>query len=268
MSSKEPKKSKDGVSKRSDTTVKAPDSHSRIQQMEEMASNGSLSQKKIDAAQVSISQDGEAEQSPYTDSRTQDQSKPPYDSQEGSSGSQGQTLVESIEPNDTEMKDVISEPGTEAKPGSARQGLPSTTGHPQRLDDISSNTSSDNGFDDPECLADLGSLFDDGDGDHIVDGWGTLRRSTFVILQYGPRHGAKYKAKYKTGYNTSGMNNIQIVLNEFLCSKTMMVEGEKLGDTRNTMLPEFTVLLPKKERTQLNHTSLTSVFGSRSSGKI
>ena len=209
MSSKEPKRSKDGVSKRSDTTEKASDSHSRIQQVEEMASNGSLSQKKIDAAHASISQDGEAEQSPDTDSRAQNQSKPPYDSHEGSSGSQGQKLVESIEPNDTEMKDVTSEPGTEAEQGSTRQGLLSTAaGNPQRRDEMSSNTCSDNGFEDPECLADLGSLFDDVDGDHIVDGWGTLRRSTFVILQYGPRHGAKYKAKYKTGYNTSGMDNI------------------------------------------------------------
>ncbi|KAJ5611999.1 hypothetical protein N7510_005193 [Penicillium lagena] len=168
-----------------------------------MANDEISSQKK---RKLSSAKDQD-EKPPNADNLAQVQSNL-YDNQERSSSSQGQPLVKSIEPNDTEPKHFTFNPDIEAKSGSTGQELPSETGHPQRRDDLSSKTSSDNGLDDPECLAKIGSQFDDVDGDHIVDGWGTLRRSAFVILQYGPRHGAKYKAKYKSGYNTSGMNNI------------------------------------------------------------
>lgn len=37
---------------------------------------------------------------------------------------------------------------------------------------------------------------------------GTLRGSTFVILQYGPRHGARYKFRYRHGYTNASMNSM------------------------------------------------------------
>ena len=61
---------------------------------------------------------------------------------------------------------------------------------------------------DPELLASLDPSEDDEETDAVVDGWGKLRGSTFVILQYGPRHGARYKFKYRNGYTNDNMNDI------------------------------------------------------------
>ncbi|KAJ9480470.1 hypothetical protein VN97_g13100 [Penicillium thymicola] len=150
--------------------------------MEERANNGLIVPGVMEraAAQASISQGPRpTDNSSHTHHGGQLDGSGPID-QANSSPPSNSSVVESVERDDTPMHDA----------GSSRSAQGTAEPH------------------DPELLATLDSPNDDEENDAIVDGWGNLRGSTFVILQYGPRHGARYKLKYRHGYTNDHMNHI------------------------------------------------------------
>ncbi|KAK9846701.1 hypothetical protein MYU51_001387 [Penicillium brevicompactum] len=189
-----------GVTKNS--TPKANKSH--LPEMEQLANDNLISSQKIDsaAAQASISQGRHP---------THNSSDAHDGGQLGDSGPIGQansspppsgSVVESIERDDTPMHDA----GT----GSSSSGheRPPATGNPQNQNDLSPSSRGTIVPKEPELLATLDPSNDEEESDALVDGWGTLRGSSFVILQYGPRHGARYKFKYRHGYTNAFMNSM------------------------------------------------------------
>ncbi|KAJ5481390.1 hypothetical protein N7475_000312 [Penicillium sp. IBT 31633x] len=117
-------------------------------------------------------------------------------------------VVDSIERDDTPMHDAG--PAHQAGAGSSSGGheRAHVADHPQdrNVPSVSFRHTTDS--EDPELLATLESSNDDEEDDAIVDGWGTLRGSTFVILRYGPRGGSRYKFKYRQGYTNGHINHI------------------------------------------------------------
>ncbi|CAG7970460.1 unnamed protein product [Penicillium salamii] len=111
-------------------------------------------------------------------------------------------VVESIEIDDTPMHDA----GT--RPSSSRHERPPAAGHSQNQDDLPPSARGTAEPEEPELLATLDPSNDEEEGDALIDGWGTLLGSAFVILQYGPRHGARYKFKYRHGYTNEFMNSM------------------------------------------------------------
>ena len=206
--------SKSGVNKSSPPKER---NLSQLVDFEEGANNNSISSKKVAsaAAQASVSQGRHsANDSPEAHGDSQGNRSGPTDQASFSPPSDG-SVVPSIERDatppdrgDTQMPDAGLADQTEAGPRSSGHQRPSTASHSQNQSGLSPNSRGDNEPEDPELLASLDPSDDGEETDAIVDGWGTLRRSTFVILQYGPRHGARYEAKYRNGYTNDGMNNI------------------------------------------------------------
>ena len=207
--------SRGGVSKISPHKDKDPSS--RLIELEEGANRNSISSQKVasGAAQASFSQgrhptDGSSEAYDYarpSDSGPTDTARlsPPSDD----------SVIQSIERDatpidrdDTPMPDAGLTNQTEAGSSLSGHRHPPMTSYSRNQTSLSPDFRSDNELQDPELLASLDPSDDDEETDAIVDGWGTLRRSTFVILQYGPRHGARYRVKYRNGYTNDGMNNI------------------------------------------------------------
>ena len=178
--------------------------------MEELAKRNSMSSAKAKSAaeQVNLSE-GPRPTDNSSDIHDSDQPSNigPID-QANSSLPSHSSVVESIERDDTPMHDAGSVHQAGEGSSSNIHERPSMAGHPQNRTDLSPEARGASESRDPELLASLDPSNDDEEGDGIVDGWGTLRRSTFVILQYGPRHGARYKAKYRNGYTNDDMNNI------------------------------------------------------------
>ncbi|CAP94933.1 hypothetical protein PCH_Pc21g00360 [Penicillium rubens Wisconsin 54-1255] len=206
--------SKSGVNKSSPPKER---NLSQLVDFEEGANNNSISSKKVAsaAAQASVLQGRHpVNDSPEAHDDGQGNRSGPTDLASFSPPSDG-SVVPSIERDatppdrgDTQMPDAGLANQTEAGPRSSGHQRPSTASHSQNQSGLSPNSRGDNEPEDPELLASLDPSDDGEETDVIVDGWGTLRRSTFVILQYGPRHGARYKAKYRNGYTNDGMNNI------------------------------------------------------------
>ena len=197
---------------------------SHLVEMEQLANNNSISSQKIDsaAAQASISQGRHpTDNSSHTHDGGQLNGSGPID-QANSSPPSNSSVMESIERDatpfeggptpinrdDTPMPDAGLINQTGAGPSSSGHERPPAAGHSQNQNDLSPRARGATEPQDPEILASLDPSNDDEESDAIVDGWGTLRRSTFVILQYGPRHGARYKVKYRHGYTNASMNNI------------------------------------------------------------
>ncbi|KAJ5474028.1 hypothetical protein N7475_003594 [Penicillium sp. IBT 31633x] len=206
--------SKSGVNKSSPPKER---NLSQLVDFEEGANNESISSKKVAsaAAQASVLQGRHsANDSPEAHGDSQGNRSGPTDQASFSPPSDG-SVVPSIERDatppdrgDTQMPDAGLADQTEAGPRSSGHQRPSTASQSQNQSGLSPNSRGDNEPEDPELLASLDPSDDGEETDAIVDGWGTLRRSTFVILQYGPRHGARYEAKYRNGYTNDGMNNI------------------------------------------------------------
>lgn len=199
--------SKSGISKNSNTKGNKV---SRLPEMEQLANDNSISSKKIDsaAAQASIWQGRHPTgNSSYTHDGGQPNDGGSID-QANSSPPSNSSVVESIERGDTPMHDASSGNQTRAGLSSSGHQLPPAAGYSLNREYLSLSARGATEPQDPELLASLDSSNDDEESDAIVDGWGTLRRSTFVILQYGPRHGARYKVKYRHGYTNEDMNSI------------------------------------------------------------
>ncbi|CAG7946030.1 unnamed protein product [Penicillium olsonii] len=195
-----------GVTKNS--TPKANKSH--LPEMEQLANDNLISSQKIDsaAAQASISQGRhpthnssdahDGGQLSDSDPIGQANSSPPLNS----------SVMNSIERDDTPMLDAGSVDQTGAGSHSSGHERPPAAGHPQNHDDLSPSARGTTEPEEPELLATLDPSNDEEESDALVDGWGTLRGSSFVILQYGPRHGARYKFKYRHGYTNAFMNSM------------------------------------------------------------
>ncbi|CDM38405.1 hypothetical protein DTO013E5_9722 [Penicillium roqueforti] len=189
---------------------------SRLIELEEGANNNTISPQKVasGAVQKSVPQghhptDGSSEAYDYAPSDSD-----PTDTARLSPPS-NDSVIQSIERDatpsdrdDTPMPDTGLANQTETGSSLSGHQHPSMTSYSRNQTSLSPNFRSDDELQDPELLASLDPSDDDEETDAIVDGWGTLRRSTFVILQYGPRHGARYKVKYRNGYTNDGMNNI------------------------------------------------------------
>lgn len=198
--------SNSGVKKSSHTK----DDHSKLVELDELAKKDSISSAKIQRA---------AGQADVRDKR-RSTDKPPelHDGgqpnhvgsidQGSSSMPLHNSVIESIERDDTPMPEAG--PLNQAGEGSSSNvhERPSMAGHPQYRNNLSPQARGASEPRDPELLASLDPSDDDEEAGSVVDGWGTLRGSTFVILQYGPRHGARYKVKYKHGYTNGHMKNI------------------------------------------------------------
>ncbi|CAG8196236.1 unnamed protein product [Penicillium nalgiovense] len=206
--------SKSGVTKNSAPKDK---SRSRLSELEEGANNNSISSTKASsaAAQASVSPGRHpADDSPGAHDGGQFNRSGPTDPASYSLPSDG-SVIQSIErdatpidTHDTPMHDVGLANQAEAGSSSSGHQHRSAASHSQNQTGLPPHTRGPIEPEDPELLASLDPSDDDEETDAIVDGWGTLRRSTFVIFQYGPRHGARYKAKYRNGYTNDGMNNI------------------------------------------------------------
>ena len=195
-----------GVTKNSATKGKK----SHLPEMEELANNGRMPPGMFNsaAAQVSISQGPHpTDNSSHTHDGGQLDGSGPID-QANSSPPSNSSVVKSIERDDTPMHDAGSVDQTGAGSSSSGHERPPAAGHSQNQDGLSPSARGTTEPEEPELLATLDPSNDEEENDAIVDGWGTLRGSTFVILQYGPRHGARYKFKYRHGYTNASMNNI------------------------------------------------------------
>lgn len=198
--------SNSGVTKRPPT--KGNKSH--LPQMEERANNGLIvpGVMELAAAQASISQGPRpTDNSSHTHDGGQLDGSSQID-QANSAPPSNSSVVESVERDDTPMHDAGSVDQTGAGSRPSGHERPPGAGHSQNQDDLPRSAQGTAEPHDPELLATLDSSSDDEENDAIVDGWGNLRGSTFVILQYGPRHGARYKLKYRHGYTNDHMNHI------------------------------------------------------------
>ncbi|KAJ5337424.1 uncharacterized protein N7506_005446 [Penicillium brevicompactum] len=191
-----------GVNKTSTGNTKGKKSH--LPEMVERDKEGQLPPGLMErvAAQASISQGRHSPDNPsdtYDGGQLDDNG--PID-QANSSPPSDSSVVKSIERDDTPMHDA----GT----GSSSSGheRPPAAGHSQNQDDLSPSARGTTEPEEPELLATLDPSNDEEESDALVDGWGTLRGSSFVILQYGPRHGARYKFKYRHGYTNAFMNSM------------------------------------------------------------
>ncbi|KAJ5033177.1 hypothetical protein NUH16_003093 [Penicillium rubens] len=128
--------------------------------------------------------------------------------QDNSSPPSNSSVVKSIERDDSPMDDAGSVDQTGAGSSSSGHERPPAAGHSQNQYDFPPSARGTTEPEEPELLATLDFSNDEEENDALVDGWGTLRTSTFVILQYGPRHGARYKFKYRHGYTNASMNSI------------------------------------------------------------
>ncbi|KAF3002271.1 hypothetical protein E8E15_000827 [Penicillium rubens] len=171
--------------------------------MEERANNGLIvpGVMELAAAQASISQGPRP---------TDNSSDTNHGGQLNEDGliEQDDSPLPSIERDDTPMHDSGSVDQNEAGSISSGHEHPPAAGHSQNQDNLAPSAQGPAEPQDPELLATLDSSNVDEENDAIVDGWGNLRGSTFVILQYGPRHGARYKLKYRHGYTNDHMNHI------------------------------------------------------------
>ncbi|KAI1828798.1 hypothetical protein DTO027I6_10178 [Penicillium roqueforti] len=205
--------SKSGVTKSSPPK----DKNRHLIELEEGANKSSISSTKIAsaAAQASVLQGRHpADDSSEAHDDGQFNNSVPIDPARFSPPSDG-SVIQSIErdatpidTHDTPMHDVGLANQAEAGSSSSGHQHPSAASHSQNQTGLSPHTRGPIEPQDLELLVSLDPSDDDEETDAVVDGWGTLRRSTFVILQYGPRHGARYKAKYRNGYTNDGMNNI------------------------------------------------------------
>lgn len=191
-----------GVNKISTGNTKGKKSH--LPEMLERDKEGHLPPGFMErvAAQASISQGRHPPDNPadtYDGGQLDDNG--PID-QANSSPPSDSSVVKSIERDDTPMHDA----GTGSR--SSGHERPPAAGHSQNQDDLSPSTRGTTEPEEPELLATLDPSNDEEESDALVDGWGTLRGSTFVILQYGPRHGARYKFKYRHGYTNEFMNSM------------------------------------------------------------
>jgi hypothetical protein len=177
--------SNSGVNKSSTSNTKANKSH--LPEMEEQANNGLMHPGKVNwaAEQATVSQGRHPTDNPsHTHDGGQLDDNSPID-QANSSPPSDSSVVKSIERDDTPMHDA----GTGSSLSDHER--PPTAGNSQNQLDLSPSARGTTELEYPELLASLDPSNDDEENDAIVDGWGTLRGSTFVILQYGPRHGAR-----------------------------------------------------------------------------
>lgn len=194
--------SNSGVNKSSTSNTKGNKSH--LPEMVELAEGGRLPRGLMESAdaQASFSQKPlPTDNSSHTHDGGQLDDNGLID-QANSPQPPPSPVVKSIEIDDTPMHDA----GT----GSSSSGheRPPAAGHSHNQDDLSPSARGTTEPDEPELLATLDPSNDEEEGDALIDGWGTLRGSAFVILQYGPRHGARYKFKYRHGYTNASMNSI------------------------------------------------------------
>ncbi|OGE46546.1 hypothetical protein PENARI_c197G07871 [Penicillium arizonense] len=188
----------------------AKDNHSKLVEMQELAERNAISSAKIKSAaeQVDLSEGPRPADKP---SEIHDSDQPnnidPADQANAPLPSHS-SVVQSIERDDTPMHDAGSVHQAAEGSSSNINERSSMAGHRQNRTDLSPEARGASEPRDPELLASLDPSEDDEETDAVVDGWGTLRGSTFVILQYGPRHGARYKFKYRNGYTNDDMNNI------------------------------------------------------------
>ncbi|KAJ5348564.1 uncharacterized protein N7506_001895 [Penicillium brevicompactum] len=175
------------------STPKANKSH--LPEMEQLANDNLISSQMIQsaAAQASISQrrhpthnssDAHGGQLSDSDPIGQANSSPPLNS----------SVMNSIERDDTPMLDAGSVDQTRAGSRSSGHERPPAATHLQNQDYLSPSARGTTEPEEPELLATLHPSNDEEEGDALIDGWGTLRGSAFVILQYGPRNGARYSS--------------------------------------------------------------------------
>lgn len=119
--------------------------------------------------------------------------------------------------SDTDMSEVDSHSGATAETslrGVSRDGV-GTTPYSQRDDTLQNHD--DAASEDGESLGRLDPLPGPSSGqpsnstpvhDDLIDGWGTFRGSTFVIIRSGPRQSAMYRFEYRPNYENEEMRNI------------------------------------------------------------
>jgi hypothetical protein len=134
-------------------------------------------------------------------------------------------VVDSIERDDTPMHDAGPSHQTGAGSSSGGHERAHVADRPQDPNGPSVSFRHTTDPEDPELLATLDPSNDDEEDDAIVDGWGTLRGSTFVILRYGPRGGSRYKFKYRQGYTNGHINHI---------SQGLRIAQLQVGSARKT----------------------------------
>ncbi|KAJ5267706.1 hypothetical protein N7478_010514 [Penicillium angulare] len=200
-----------GISKRPDPKPKV--SPSNVDNVVKMAENGSLSADKFQSGveQASISPaNSNQNQISYPDG--DDLGRMHQDAPvEENSPHQPDKAIPSIESDDIEMKDLSPSRADNDQRESAQSNRPDVqSDHPHP--EVSSSQSQDTaglieGF---KCLAVIDTprkkkakCPTEGeplDPNATVDGWGTLRGSTFVIVQEGPPHAAKFTFRYEPSY--------------------------------------------------------------------
>ncbi|KAJ5267224.1 hypothetical protein N7478_010032 [Penicillium angulare] len=192
-----------GISKNADPKQKVPSSN--IGKVEKMAMEGTLPRNKLQSGleQASVSPANSNENQPSyrdEDDLGQMQQDGPVDE---NSPHQPDKAIRSIESNDIEMRDL--------GPSHAENNpLDVQSDHPPP--EVSSPQSQDTaglveGF---KCLAIIDTRgkkkanrpteSEPLDPNATVDGWGTLRGSTFVIVQEGPPHAARFTFRYEPNY--------------------------------------------------------------------
>ncbi|OKP09991.1 hypothetical protein PENSUB_4613 [Penicillium subrubescens] len=213
---------KDGVGKRG-KGKQIGGKDSSIELMEQAANNGTLPPGKVAlaAAQASISDaGGNHEQDTDVDHQGSTSRQVPNDSRETSllpNDAAQVTPVKGDNVSDVDMSDVSSEPENLTETPSRGDGQQDVASTLHRQRDDSPQDHSDDASQDDECLGRLDPPSGSPPGrssnsprinDDVIDGWGTFRGSTFVIIQCGPRHAAKYRLEYRPNYEDDKTDNI------------------------------------------------------------
>ncbi|KAJ5100894.1 hypothetical protein N7456_006946 [Penicillium angulare] len=207
-----------GISKRPDPKAKVAPSN--VDNVVKMAENGSLSANKfqsgVEQALVYPANSNENQISyPDGDDLGRMHQDAPV---EENSPHQPDKVIPSVESDDIEMQDFSPSRANNDQRQSAQSNRPDVqSDHPPP--EVSSSQSQDTdglveGF---KCLAVIDTRGkkkanrptegDPLDPNATVDGWGTLRGSTFVIVQEGPPHAAKFTFRYEPNYTNDRFAN-------------------------------------------------------------
>lgn len=208
-----------GVSKNADPKPKA--SSSNVGKVEQMAMDGSYSAQKLQSGmqQASISPANFNENqasSPNEDDAGQTQQGAPVGE---NPVRQPDEAIPSIEADDIEMEDLGPSHANNDQRQSSQNNRSDVQGNPSHPKVSSSQGQDTAGLvEGLKCLAIIdprgkkkASCPTESkplDPNTIVDGWGTLRGSTFVIVQEGPPHAARFVFKFEPNYTNDRLANI------------------------------------------------------------
>ncbi|KAJ5100944.1 hypothetical protein N7456_006996 [Penicillium angulare] len=170
-----------GISKNADQKQKAPPCN--IGKVEKMAMEGTLPRNKLQSGleQASVSPANSNENQPSyrdEDDLGQMQQDGPVDE---NSPHQPDKAIGSIESNDIEMRDLSPSHAENDQRQSAQSNRPDKANRPTESEPLDPNAT--------------------------VDGWDTLRGSTFVIVQEGPPHVARFTFRYEPNYTSDRFAN-------------------------------------------------------------